>query len=95
MKRVFTTTTETGFIMQNNNKTHHEIILEAQALQDVSISSLIFNSRKFWKVEFHNGIEALLYKCGNEWMQRIEDNLDVSSLVAIGKYIDGTIAGNV
>jgi hypothetical protein len=95
MKRVFTTTTETGFIMKNNNKPSHEIILEAQALQDVSITSLLFNSRKVWKVEFHNGNEALLYKCGNEWMQRIDDNLDVSSVLAIGKYIDGTVADNV
>ena len=30
----------------------------------------------------------MLYKCGNEWMQRNENHLDIQSLVAIGKCID-------
>lgn len=81
--------------MRNNNKMFFEIILEEQSSEYINITSLIFNSRKVWKVEFHNGNEAVLYKCGNEWMQRIEDNLEIDSLMAIGKCIDGTVADKV
>jgi hypothetical protein len=91
MKRIFMTTTAIGFITINNNSMSYEIVLAGQALQYVHITSLMFNSRKVWKIEFHDGKEAVLYKCSNEWMQRIEDNLEISSVAAIGKYIDGSV----
>ena len=95
MRRIFMTTTGTGFIMKNNNKMSYEIVMADQALQYIHITSSIFNSRKVWKVEFHDGKEVVLYKCGNEWMQRMEDNLETSSVAAIGKCIDGTVADKV
>ena len=73
----------------------YEILLADQALQYMHITSLIFNSRTVWKVEFHDGKEAVLYKCGNEWMQRMEDSLEISSVTAIGKCIDRTVADKV
>jgi len=41
-----------------------------------------------WKVRFQDGAEAVLFKCGNEWMQRNEDNLEHWLLKAIGEKID-------
>lgn len=45
-------------------------------------------SLKVWKVRFHDGGEAILFKCGTEWMQRREDNLEHWLLKAIGEKID-------
>ena len=43
---------------------------------------------KVWKVRFRDGGEAVLFKCGNIWMQRNEDDLDRELLNAIGEKID-------
>jgi predicted hydrocarbon binding protein len=85
----------TGCIRGNNKMMLFEIISEGQVSQSVNITQFIFKSRKVWKVEFENGNEAVLYKCGNEWMQRIEDNLNTSLVMTIGKHIDGSVAGSV
>lgn len=39
-------------------------------------------------MRFHDGAEAILFKCGSEWMQRNEDNLENWLLQAIGEKID-------
>ncbi|MEB0261111.1 MULTISPECIES: hypothetical protein [unclassified Mucilaginibacter] len=66
----------------------YEIILEDEVIKIVHITSATFKTWKIWRVQFHDGKEAVLYKCGNEWMQRIEDQLEIQFLIAIGKYID-------
>lgn len=79
------------FIMKNNNKGSNEIVVREHVSQYIHITSSIFNSRKVWKVEFNSGKEVVLYKCGNEWMQRTEDNLEMKVIEAIGKCIDITV----
>ena len=69
-----------------------EIRLAGNAIQSGHINEVTFNNWKAWRVQFDNGKEAVLYNCGNEWMQRNEDTLDAQSLIAIGKYIDGIIS---
>lgn len=52
-----------------------------------------FKNRKVWKVRFQDGEEALLFKCGNEWLHRNEDDLDRGLLKAIGEKIDRILLG--
>jgi hypothetical protein len=47
-----------------------------------------FKNLRVWKVKFQDGAEAVLFKCGNIWLQRNEDNLDHGLLNAIGERID-------
>jgi len=61
----------------------------------VKITSAIFKTWKVWKVQFNNGMEAILYKCGNIWVQRNEDNLTPDFLIVLGKYIDEIILGKI
>ena len=69
-----------------------EIMLPNGAIQFLQITAITFNNRGAWQVQFDNGKEVVLYNCGNEWMQRNEDNLDRQSLIAIGKCIDSIIS---
>lgn len=66
----------------------YEIIFEDEVMKIEHITSATFKTLKIWRVKFHDGKEAVLYKCGNEWMQRIEDQLGIRFLIAIGKCID-------
>ena len=66
----------------------YEILFEDEAIKIVHITSATFKTWKIWRIEFHDGKEVVLYKCGNEWMQRIEDQLEIRFLIAIGKCID-------
>ncbi len=66
-----------------------EIVLSLNGYKHVlQLISETFKSMNVWKVKFHDGAEAVLYKVGNVWLQRNEDNLDNSLLKAIGEYID-------
>jgi len=56
--------------------------------QVLQLISETLKSLRVWKVRFQDGAEAVLFKCGNEWMQRNEDNLDHWLLKAIGEKID-------
>ena len=58
--------------------------------QTISFTSAKFKNLNVWSVYFDDGKEAMLYKCGNEWMQRNEGELDAHSLINIGKQIDYT-----
>ena len=66
-----------------------EIVLSLNGYKHaLQLISETFKSMKVWKVRFQDGAEAVLYKCGDIWMQRNEDNLDHFLLKAIGDYID-------
>jgi hypothetical protein len=70
-------------------KIHYEIVLFRNGYKQVlDLISITLKSLKVWKVRFQDGAEAVLYKCGNEWMQRTEDTLDHLLLKAIGDQID-------
>jgi hypothetical protein len=58
--------------------------------QLIQITADYFKTLRVWRVQV-NGKIAVLYKAGNEWMQRHEDYLDAYTLKAIGKYIDSII----
>jgi hypothetical protein len=67
----------------------YEILLADGAVLLLQITTATFKTWKVWKIQFTDGREAMLYKCGDEWVQRNEDQLDNSAIIAIGKCIDG------
>ena len=68
---------------------HIEIVLTRNGYKQVlQLISETLKSLRVWKVRFQDGAEAVLFKCGNEWMQRNEDNLEHWLLQAIGEKID-------
>jgi hypothetical protein len=67
----------------------YEILLADGAVLLLQITTATFKTWKVWKIQFTDGREAMLYKCGDEWVQRNEDQLDKAAIIAIGKCIDG------
>lgn len=68
---------------------HIKIVLTRNGYkQVVHLVSETLKRLRVWKVRFNDGAEAVLFKCGSEWMQRNEDNLDRWLLKAIGEKID-------
>jgi hypothetical protein len=65
-----------------------EILLADGAVLLLQITAATFKTWKVWRVQFDNGKEVMLYKCGNEWVQRHEDELDSYVLLTIGNQID-------
>jgi hypothetical protein len=63
----------------------------AGTAQLIKITADYYKSWKVWKVEFTDGKIAVLFKFGDEWMQRHEDFLDASALRTIGQCIDEII----
>jgi hypothetical protein len=68
---------------------NYKIILPDGTTQAIQIISTSFKQLKVWLVRFKDGKQAVLYKVGNEWMQRTEDFLDSTLIMAIGRCIDG------
>ena len=66
----------------------YKIVLPDGTTQAIQIISTSFKKLKVWLVRFKDGKQAVLYKAGNEWMQRTEDFLDSALLMAIGRCID-------
>lgn len=67
---------------------YHKIKLKDGTVQAIQIMSTTFKKFKVWLVQFKDGKQAMLYKSGDEWMQRTEDFLDASLIRIIGNYID-------
>jgi hypothetical protein len=67
---------------------NYKIMLPDGTTQAIQIISTSFKRLKVWLVRFKDGKQAVLYKAGNEWMQRTEDFLDSSLILAIGRCID-------
>ena len=68
---------------------HYKLKLPDGTTHAIQIISTTFKKFKVWVVQFKDGKQAMLYKCGNEWLQRTEDFLDGPLINAIGEYIDG------
>ena len=66
----------------------YEILLADGVVVLLQITATTFKTWKVWNVQFIDGREVMLYKCGNEWVQRNEDHLDNAVIMAIGKCID-------
>jgi len=66
----------------------YEILLADGVVVLLQITAATFKTWKVWNVQFIDGREVMLYKCGNEWVQRNEDHLDNAVILAIGKCID-------
>ncbi|HEY8931222.1 MAG TPA: hypothetical protein VIM55_18605 [Mucilaginibacter sp.] len=72
----------------------YEIVLSWKGYkQALRVIAETFKSLKVWKVIFEDGGQAVLFKCGNEWFQRNEDELDRGLLKAIGEKIDHLLLG--
>ena len=69
----------------------HKIKLPDGTAQFINITGAWFKSWHVWIVKFDNGKAAMLFKLGDEWMQRNEDILDEPVLNAVGKCIDRII----
>lgn len=54
----------------------------------IQLTATTYKELKVWEVKFEDGRQAVLYKCGLEWMQRNEDNLSTSLIENIGNRID-------
>jgi len=63
---------------------------KSEVLNFLHITSTIFKDRKVWRIQFHDGKEVILYKCGYSWQQSSIHHIDKPSLQAIGQCIDGT-----
>lgn len=70
---------------------NHKIVFKDGTTQVIQIMASTFKKFKVWVVKFKDGKQAMLYKSGNEWMQRTEDFLDSSLVIIIGQYIDSTM----
>jgi len=72
----------------------YEIVItdEADGLRFCHVTSTIFKTWKLWRVQYHDGNESILYKCGAQWMQWSKTYLNKQVLYAIGNCIDE--AGN-
>jgi hypothetical protein len=68
---------------------NYKITLPDGTTQAIQIIGTTFKQFKVWLVRFKDGKQAVLYKCGNEWLQRSEDFLDNSLIMVIGRCIDG------
>ena len=66
----------------------YEILLADGVVVLLQITAATFKTWKVWNIKFIDGREVMLYKCGNEWVQRNEDHLDNAVIMAIGKCID-------
>ena len=73
---------------------NHKIKLKDGTVQAIQIMATTLKKFKVWLVQFKDGKQAVLYKCGNSWMQRTEDFLDESLILIIGKHIDGMLEQN-
>ena len=66
----------------------YEILMTEEGLSILHITEATFNSFEGWRIEFHDGKEAMLYKSREQWMQYQEDWLDEPTMAAVGKCID-------
>lgn len=73
----------------------YEILLADGAVLLLQITTAPFKTWKVWSVQFIDGRKAMLYKCGEEWVQRNEDQLHKAAIIAIGQCIDGIISKRI
>jgi hypothetical protein len=66
----------------------YEILITAAGLSILHITTANFNSLTGWRIEFHDGKEAMLYYRDGEWMQYDEQWLDEITLQDIGNCIN-------
>ena len=61
---------------------------ESDVIKFLHITSTSFRKWKLWRVQFHDGKETFLYRCGNEWMQWSKTHLDKPVLTAIEECVE-------
>jgi hypothetical protein len=69
----------------------YEILIEEEGVSILHITEATFNSFEGWRIEFHDGKYAMVYKCSGEWLQYNEDWLHKPRLLDIGKCIEGSL----
>jgi len=63
--------------------------------QTISFTPATYKKLSVWAIRFEDGKQAMLYKCGEEWMQHNEGSLDAHSLITIGNQIDLHLNGPI
>ncbi|SDZ80843.1 hypothetical protein [Pedobacter hartonius] len=71
---------------------NYKIRLKDGTTQVIQIIAITFKKLRVWKLSFSGGKEIMLYKVGNQWLQRTEDYLEQRYVILIGAYIDGLAA---
>jgi hypothetical protein len=71
-----------------DNHMNYKIKLKDGTTQIIQIIATTFKKLKVWKLSFSGGKEIMLYKVGNQWLQRTEDYMEQGYVIAIGAYID-------
>ncbi|MEO6849806.1 MAG: hypothetical protein ABI203_02795 [Mucilaginibacter sp.] len=66
----------------------YEILITAESVSILHITAINFNSLNGWRIEFHDGKEAMVYNENNEWIQYDKSWLDKPTLVGIGYCIE-------
>jgi hypothetical protein len=69
----------------------YEILRTAEGLSILHITTANFHSITGWRIEFHDGKEAMLYNHSGEWMQYDEQWLDGITLLTIGNCIANSL----
>ena len=68
---------------------NYEIVLTRNGYKQVlQVVTGTFKNLNVWKVRFQDGSEVMLFKCGAEWFQRHQDNIENALLKMIGEKID-------
>ncbi|WP_184549308.1 hypothetical protein [Mucilaginibacter sp. FT3.2] len=71
----------------------YEIIQTADSdvMKFLHITSVIYKKWKVWRVQFHDGKETFLYRCGKEWVHWSKDYLDKPALQAVGECVEAIV----
>jgi hypothetical protein len=67
---------------------------ERELIKFLHITSTSFRKWKVWRVQFHDGNETFLYRCGDEWMHWSKTHLDKPVLKAIAECIENSSIRN-
>jgi hypothetical protein len=78
----------TSFVLNKGVEKRTKPYQEWRYKQAVKVIAGTLKKWKVWNITLHNGQEAMLYKCGQTWLQRYTDKLDNALLSDIDKRID-------
>ncbi|EHQ24961.1 hypothetical protein [Mucilaginibacter paludis] len=67
---------------------------ETGVIRFLHITSTSFRRWKIWRIQFHDGKETFMYRCGNQWMQWSKNYLDKPVLKAIEECIENSTIRN-
>jgi len=66
----------------------YEVLVTREGFSILHITTVNVNAVKGWRIQFHDGKEAMLCNYGDDWFQYDEPWLDRPTIMAIGVCID-------